>query len=251
MSSNKLRKQIIKSSYEAGACHLGSALSCADLIEAIYYIKKQSETFLFAKASGVAALYCYLHPKKAAKYLKEYPLPDKRVPGIEHSFGSLGHGIPVAVGVALANKKKRVYCLIGDADLQEGTFWESLLFASHHNLSNLVILVDRNNIQACGKTEKIIKLNPLRNKIESFGCDVHIVNGHNRKEIEEIFDEPIYMSDEDFEPCGLVSKQFYKPTVVIAKTTKGKGVDFMENNHTWHYKNLDEHGLKNALSQLS
>ena len=213
----KVRRTIIKSSYEAGACHIGSALSCSEILTDIYFNKlKDNDVFIFSKASGVGALYAILAEKgiiplnKVAFYLKKYPLPSNKVPGVMFSGGSLGHGLPMAVGVALAKKLKgekgNVYCLISDAEVQEGTFWESMLFKKHHNLDNLKVIVDWNGLQACGKVNKILEIPEYIVKL--LGC--HIV-----------------------------------------KTFKGDGVSFMINNNDWHYKNLTKPDYERAILELS
>ena len=158
-----LRKRILEASYEANACHISSALSCIDILISLYFkVLKKGDRFIYGKVSGVAALYVVLAEKgiipkeKIAYYLRKYPLPSKKVPGILHGIGSLGHGLPFAVGLALSNRKRNVYLLMSDGEIQEGTTWESLLFARHHKLKNLKVIVDRNGLQALGKTEDII-----------------------------------------------------------------------------------------------
>lgn len=158
MKNQKLRKKILLASYQSNACHLGGSLSAIDIIKEIYKKKKKDDIFVFAKASGVSALYCYLYPlKKATEYLKKYPLPAREA-GLIHSLGSLGHGLPFAAGLALANKKRNVYVLIGEGDVQEGTFWESILFKRQHKLNNLKIILDNNGLQALGKVKDILDL---------------------------------------------------------------------------------------------
>ena len=238
--AKKIRQNILKASFKAKACHIGSALSCVEILVALYAkILKKSDIFLFSKASGVCALYVVLAEKgildrkKVAYYLKKYPLAGREVPGVIWSAGSLGHGLPVAVGMALADKKRRVYCLVSDGELQEGTAWESALFANHHNLNNLVVIVDRNRFQACGKTEEILKLEPLAKKWRSFGWQVKVINGHSLSEIE-----------------NALEAKHKKPLVIIADTVKGKGVSFCENEYSWQYRNLNEELLKLALKEL-
>ena len=232
--SKCLRRAILKTSYLAKACHIGSALSCVDVLRVILKKKRRKDYFIFSKASGVAALYI-LTTNNPVEFLKKYPLPDKRAPGVMHSLGSLGHGLPVAAGLALANKERDVYCLMSDGELQEGTTWESLLFASHHCLDNLIIIVDRNRLQACGETEKILKLEPLVDKLKAFGVAVTEVDGHDRKELKRM--------------ARSIPLKKNKPTVVIAKTIKGKGVDFMEDAVGWHYYNLTLETGANAILQ--
>lgn len=164
----QLRKDILTASYKAGACHISSALSCLNILVEIFYdprVLNKGDIFLFAKASGVAAFYAILADKKMfpknklAYYLKNYPLASTEVPGVVHSVGSLGHGLPVAVGMALADRSRKVICLISDGECQEGTTYECALFARQHNLFNLYVLVDNNGLQACGETRSILDLN--------------------------------------------------------------------------------------------
>jgi transketolase len=151
-----IRQKIIDVSYKAGACHIGSALSCVGIIEEIFNKKRKKDIFIFGKASGVAAYYCHTYPfKKAVEFLKKYPLPSSKA-GLPWSGGSLGTGLPVACGMALGNRMRDVYILLGDGDCQEGTFYESLLFARQHKLKNLKIYIDRNHLQALGATEDIL-----------------------------------------------------------------------------------------------
>jgi transketolase len=234
------RQNILKTSFEAGACHIGSALSCVEMLAVLYLkILKKGDVFLFSKASGVCALYVILAEKgiidrkKIVHYLKKYPLVGREVPGVIWSGGSLGHGLPVAVGMALADKKRKVYCLVSDGELQEGTTWESALFAEHHNLNNLTVIVDRNHLQACGKTEEILKLEPLKEKWQAFGWQAKEINGHSFSEIE-----------------NALKIKHKKPLVIIADTIKGKGVSFCENEYSWQYRNLNEELLKQALKEL-
>ena len=161
----EIRISIIENSFKAKACHLGSSLSAVEILVDIYFNKmKKQDIFLFGKASGVAVCYSVLAKRgiipesKVAYYLKHYPLPSREVPGILHSFGSLGHALPVSCGLALTDRTRKVYCLIGDGDVQEGTTSESILFARQHKLKNLKIIVDKNSLQACGATKDILDI---------------------------------------------------------------------------------------------
>lgn len=232
----ELRKKVLKSSYKAGSCHVGSALSCVEIIDAIYSVKGPDDIFIFSKASGIATLYCKLHPAKASEYLKKYPLPSKEVPGIIWSGGSLGMGLSIAAGMALADRERKVYCLISDGELQEGQTWEAIMFSAHHKLHNLIVIVDRNGFQALGKTEDICRLEPLDQKFVSFGWNTINVDGHNSGLLEGWL-KNIPRND--------------NPNVLIAKTTKGKGVGFMQDNNNWHYLNLNAKRFKEAILQLS
>lgn len=237
----KIRRSILQESYDAGACHIGSALSCVEILVALYYkIMKEEDIFIFSKASGVVTLYSILADKgfikeKVSKYLKQYPLPSREVNGVTWSGGSLGQGLSVATGIALADRSKKVYCLLSDGELQEGNTWEAILFAGHHKLNNLIVIIDRNGLQACGGTEDILALEPLEEKFQAFNWNAVEVSGHIMPAIIEV--ERNYNSDE--------------PKVIIAKTIKGRGVNFMENKYEWHYKNLDKKGLEEALLQVS
>jgi transketolase len=153
-----IRSKIIEVSYRAGACHIGSSLSCIDIIIDIYKKKKKKDLFVFSKASGVCALYSYLYStKRAIKLLKKYPLASKEA-GLIFSTGSLGHGLPFATGLAFSDRSRDVYVLLGDAEMQEGTFYESLLFKNQHNLDNLKVYVDMNGLQALGKVYDILSV---------------------------------------------------------------------------------------------
>ena len=208
---NKLRQVIIKASYLAGACHIGSSLSCLDIIVDIYDKMGKRDLFVFSKASGVAALYAVLASKrlfpeeKVVYYLKKYPLASRHVPGVLVDSGSLGHGLPQAAGLALADRTRKVYVLVSDGELQCGTTWETLLFKKQHKLDNLIIYADCNGFQACGRIKDILDL-----------------------------------------PRGFLKKM----GVNLIKTIKGKGVDFMENNNDWHYYNLNADTYKKAIRQL-
>lgn len=158
----EIQRSILISSYEAKGCHIGSALSCAPILWSLFYKKKiKPEQFFFAKASGVAAYYViladlgYFDKDKIAGYLKNYPLPSKEVPGITHSFGSVGHGLSVAAGYAMGGDEE-VYVLLSDGDLMEGSTHEAALFINQHDIDNLHVYVDDNKLVACGKTEDIL-----------------------------------------------------------------------------------------------
>lgn len=164
MDYKTLQKEILINSYKAGACHIGSALSCVKILNDLFKTFRKGDVFIFSKASGVATLYCLLadqgkFPKsKVAEYLKKYPEVSKEVRGVLWSGGSLGLGLPIAVGLALADRNRRVYCLMSDGECQEGTTWEASLFARQHKLKNLYVIVDNNSYQALGKTKDILDL---------------------------------------------------------------------------------------------
>ena len=165
----------------------------------------------------------------------------QKTPGIEFNTGALGHGLPVAVGLALSAKKSgrdfRVYVLTGDGELEEGSNWEAAMCAAHYKLDNLVVINDRNNLQLADQTEKIMHLEPLADKWRAFGFDVHETDGNNVAKF-----------------VNTVEKLDFKnnlPHVIIAKTTKGKGVSFIENMPKWHHKVCDAEELKLAMTELA
>ena len=161
-----------------------------------------------------------------------------KVNGVEFSTGSLGHGLPIAVGKALKFKinkeKNRVFVLLSDGEMNEGTTWESLLFASHHKLDNLSIIIDYNKIQSMDFVKKVINIEPLKLKLLAFGCNVQNVDGHDISALTK----------------SLNKKNKNKPKVIIAHTIKGKGISFMENNNLWHYKNPTPEELKLGLGEI-
>lgn len=214
MKAKELRRDIINASYEAKACHIGSALSCVDILIDLFYNKKiKPERFIFGKASGVCAYYCiladlgYFNKEQIADYLKNYPLPSTEVPGILHSFGSVGHALSVSAGMALGDPANQYIVLLSDGDLQEGSTHEAALFIRQHDIYNLHVYVDNNGYVACGKTSEILQI------------------------------------DYDFYKRNI-------PNFFNDVTIKGKGVDFMENDYEWHYKNLSLEDRDKALCQI-
>jgi transketolase len=161
-----------------------------------------------------------------------------KVPGVILSTGSLGHGLPVGTGLALSsklrNKKKIILVLISDGELNEGTTWEALLFAAHHQLDNLVVIVDYNKLQSLTTVKKTLNVEPLAKKFQSFGCKTKFINGHNFNQIKK----------------NILLKTSKKPLVIIANTIKGKGVSFMENKIAWHYKSPNLEELKKGLEEI-
>jgi len=242
--AKKIRRRILKASFSANACHIGSALSCVEILIAIFEAMKPEDVFLFSKASGASALYSifaeqgYFPEKDVAGYLKSYPLPHKEVPGVIHSVGSIGHGLSVSVGLALGDRNRKVYCLMSDGEMDEGSTWEAILFAAHHKLNNLVVVVDYNKHQAFGRTNDVLNLERLDEKWESFNWNVIELDGHHLTKLE-------YYLDSDFE------WEFLKPICIIANTIKGKGVSFMEDKTEWHYKNLTKELYEKSIRQIT
>ena len=246
--SRDVRKQLLKISNSAKSSHLGSSLSIVDILVVLYKSILKKNIFILSKGHACLALYCilqkfnYISRKVLQSYGKNKTIllshVSHKVPGVEFSTGSLGHGLPYAIGRALAekiNKKnKKIYVLISDGELNEGTTWESLLFASFHNLNNLIIIIDYNKIQSIDYTKNILKLEPIDKKFIYFGCKVRRINGHNFSQL--------YKS--------LTYKNKSKPLLIICDTIKGKGISFMENSILWHYKSPSNDELKQAIKEL-
>ena len=242
--SNKLRLQILKMSNKTGAPHVASALSCLDIVTVLYNSilktfpknpkNSNRDRFILSKGHAATAQYVnlaykgFFSKKKLESYtlknsyLEEHPNPS--INGVEAATGSLGHGLPIGCGIALAGKiKKKKYktvILLGDGECNEGTIWESALFASSKNLNNLYVIIDNNGWQGIGRNKDILDINPLKKKWESFGWKTYIIDGHKENQIKKIFKK----------------NQNKHPTAIIAKTIKGKGVSFMEDDNNWHYR---------------
>jgi len=246
--SKDLRKEIVDISYRKKAHHIGSELSCIDILVVLYFSimnikpsnknKQNRDFFLLSKGHAALSLYVTLCKKKffTKKFLYKEFLenggrlgghPDLNTSlGIDFSSGSLGHGLSIGCGIALSKKKDKspdsVYVLLGDGECNEGMVWESIMFASSFKLNNLTAIIDYNNLQGLDFSNKVIDLEPLNDKFESFGWDVYIVDGHNISELQKIF-----------------KKRNKKPKVIIAKTIKGKGLMSMENKLSSHYEIID------------
>ncbi len=248
--SKNVRKKILISSFRAKSAHIASSLSIVDLITVIYckdLKKNKKNIFILSKGHACLAHYCLLNELKiiSDKILNTYGENDTilmshsshKVPGVLFSTGSLGHGLPVSVGIALSNKikknKNKTFVVLSDGELNEGSNWEALLFASHHKLDNLVIIIDYNKIQSLDFVKKTLILEPLKNKFLSFGLKVKIIDGHNHSMISK----------------SLKTKTS-KPLVIIANTTKGKGIKFMENKVLWHYKSPNQKEVLDGLKQI-
>jgi transketolase len=244
--AKQIRREVIDLLYKHKACHLGSNMSCVDILVALYYnTMRPEDKFILGKGWAAAAVYSILADKgyfSREELFKNYyqegtkykGLISHDVKGVETSQGSAGHGLPMAAGMALADEKRNTYCLISDGECDCGTTWESALFAAHHKLDNLIVIVDYNKLQAFGRTNEVLNLKPLTKKWESFGWNVQRINGHDFKEIERAFNS--------------LSKE--KPNVIIADTIKGKGISFAENKMEWHYYNLTPELYERAKNDL-
>lgn len=259
--AEQIRKDSIWMSTKAGTGHLGPALSIADILAVLYgrimnYDPKNPywsnrDRFILSKGHGCLALYSVLAQFGFfdRKLLEEFCSkcdtmlpghPERKLPGVEANTGSLGHGIAIGAGMAmagfLANKDYRVFVLTGDGELQEGSNWEAAMTAAHHKLDNLVVIVDRNKLQLGDFTENISQLEPLSKKWDAFGWAVKIVDGHNVKEMMKTFNSIPFTKG--------------KPSVVIASTIKGKGLKFAENKVDWHYKVLTKQQYEEIKREL-
>ena len=258
----EVRKGIIEEVYNAKSGHPGGSLSCADILTVLYFYQMNIEPekpldtnrdrFVLSKGHAAPALYSVLAQKgyfdkellqtfrKIGSNLQGHP-DMRKVEGVDMTTGSLGQGISAAVGMALASKMDRagckVYCLLGDGELEEGQVWEALTSASKNDLDNLCVIVDNNNLQIDGEIDKVGGMNNLKEKFLSFGYNVINIDGHN---IESIID------------AFTTAKQTKgKPTIIIAKTVKGKGVSFMENQVSWHGKSPSEEEYNKAIEELN
>lgn len=245
--AQNLRKSVLEMTHAAKTSHVGSAFSMIDLIAVLYgrVLKfrpsepkwKERDRFILSKGHAGSALYAVLAEVGFfdRELLKNYCKNDSAffghpshdsVPGIEISTGSLGHGLPIGVGMALSAQMDkhnyRVFVLLSDGECDEGSNWEAALFAGHHRMSSLVAVIDYNKLQALGNTNEVLNLEPLKSKFENFGWDCIEIDGHNHDEIYKAFDAQ--------------NSRREKPLCVIAHTIKGKGVSFMEGNLTWHYR---------------
>ena len=259
--ANKIRIHAIKMTNRGGSSHVGSILSIADILAVLYgsvliYNSKNPkwvgrDRFILSKGHAGAGVYSVLAESgfmSIDKLKTHYQngsdlsghITHKNIPGVEFSTGSLGHGLPVAAGMSLAakiNKKKhRVFVLLSDGECDEGSNWEAILFAAHHKLNNLVAIIDRNKLQSINSTEDTLALEPLLDKWKSFGWNCVEIDGHNHNEI--------------FKSCKLKLFSESKPLCIIANTTKGKNVSFMENNTLWHYRSPQGKEYRQALKEL-
>lgn len=256
--SKNMRRSVLHMNHYSNASHTGSALSIIEILTVLYFKylnvdpknpnKEDRDKFILSKGHASTALYAVLAEKEffAKSVLDKFyidggiipgHLDMEAVPGIECSAGSLGHGLSIGLGMAIANKykklKSRIIVMISDGELNEGSIWEPLLLAPHLKLDNLTVIVDYNKIQSFGITNEVINLEPLNEKLTSFNWDVIEIDGHNLIEIENAL--------------NAVTKN---PKLILAHTIKGKGVSFMENKLEWHYRSPDKEQLEQALDEL-
>jgi transketolase len=259
--AKRIRKHCVCMTGKANASHIGSSLSAADIL-AVLYAKAlrfdpqrpdwpDRDRFILSKGHGCAALYavlaeCGFFPMEWLDnyYQNGSPLAGhathKNIPGVEVSTGSLGHGLALGIGMALAAKRDssayRVFCLLSDGECDEGSTWEAALFAPHHKLDNLLAIVDYNKIQSLGTVKEVMDLEPLAAKWRAFGWAVRELDGHDIVSLEEALTKVPYEPD--------------RPSCIVAHTVKGKGVSFMEDKLLWHYRAPRGDDLERALAEL-
>lgn len=259
--ANEVRKGIIESVHSAKAGHPGGSLSAAEIFTYLYFEElkinpehpddEERDRFVLSKGHTAPGLYAALAHRgffpvedlktlrKVGSYLQGHP-DMKRIPGVDMSTGSLGQGISVAVGMALAakmdGKKNRVYTLLGDGELQEGQVWEAVMFAGHRKLDNLCIIVDNNGLQIDGSISEVCSPYPIDKKFAAFNCKTFNVNAHDFDELREVFRNARSVKN--------------MPTVIVAHSIKGKGVSFMEGNASWHGKAPNDEEFAIAMADL-
>jgi transketolase len=256
----KIKRHGVEMTHISGGSHIGAILSVSDIVAVLYADilnidplnpeKEDRDRLILSKGHAGAAIYAALAEKGffpvdelATHYGNGSRLSGhvshKGVPGVEFSTGSLGHGLPVAVGMALeaklSHKPYHIYVIIGDGECDEGSIWEASMFAHHHRLSNLTVIVDYNKMQSLDFCEKTLSLNPLDKKFESFGYNVFSIDGHNHEELKNVFNRK---SDNG------------NPQLILAHTIKGKGISFMENNILWHYRTPQDKEYEAAVKEL-
>jgi transketolase len=261
-TASAIRRRNLEIIHAAGIGHTGGDLSAADILTALYFAVLEvdpaqpdapdRDRYIQSKGHASGVLYTTL---AAAGFIPDSLLdaymapgsplnghPDrKKVPGVETNTGPLGHGLPVAVGTAIAAKldrsRRRTFVLCGDGELQEGSNWEAIMAAAHHGLDNLVLIVDRNRLQQGARTEDTNGLDPLDAKLAAFGWSVRAIDGNDIPSLLEVFDAVPFSAD--------------RPSAVIANTIKGRGVSFMEDRVEWHHKVPTADELERALRELS
>jgi transketolase len=260
LKSIQYRKTILSLIHSAKAGHIGGSLSCVDILNVLYnhvmditpknFSEVDRDHYIHSKGHSVEALYAVLldlgfYSLEALNTIETYTSPfighpTRSIPGIEQNTGALGHGLSLSVGMALAakmdNRNNRIFTIMGDGEMTEGSIWEASASAAHYHLDNLVAIIDRNTLQISGPTEKVMRLEPLEDKLTAFGFAVHQVDGNDVGQLVNVFDNL------PFEPG--------KPNAVIANTVKGKGFSFMENKVPWHHRVPNETEYTDGLLEL-
>ncbi len=259
--SRKIRGKLVEMSHKAGTPHLGSCLSCVDILVASYWsaVKidpknpndPKRDRFILSKGHAAPALYATLANRgffstdlldkfnENGSPLAEQPGPEC-VPGLELATGSLGHGLSVGIGIAIAgrvqNQSYRVFVVMSDGECNEGSVWEAALIAPAHKLENLITIIDYNKWQATGRSNEVMSLDPFKQKWESFGWSAYEIDGHDLNALTQIL--------------ANVPDGSGKPIAVIAHTVKGKGISFMQDDNNWHYRSPNEDEVKKAKQEL-
>ena len=259
--ANEIRKESVIITHRAQSGHPGGSLSEADILAALYFYKlninpkkpawEDRDRFVLSKGHASPGYYAalamkgFFDKKELESFRKINSMlqghPELKTPGVDFAGGSLGQGVCFANGLALAGKLDRksykVYVLIGDGESQEGAVWEAAMAAAHHKLDNLIVILDKNQVQETGMTKDVMNIDPAPDKWKAFGFNVIEINGHNMKEIVNALDK-----------SGNVKG---KPTMIVANTIKGKGVSFMELNYKFHGKAPDDEQFKKAMEELN
>jgi transketolase len=258
--AHRMRCQALRMVHRAKASHIGSALSITDIVAVLYGAvmrvdpaqpaAPQRDRFILSKGHACVAVYAalaetgFIPREQLLSYGADHSMLmthiSHKVDGVEFSTGSLGHGLSFAVGRALAGKRRgagwKVFALLSDGELGEGSNWEAFMFAAHHGLDNLVAVIDYNKLQSLTTVDKTLRIEPLADKLRAFGWTVREVDAHDHAALREVLGEAGWEAG--------------KPSVVIAHSTKGKGVSFMENKVEWHYRSPNDQQLSDALNEL-
>lgn len=258
LTGHKIREIVIEQSFRAGVGHIGSALSISDLIACLYgeILKIESpdhpdrDRFILSKGHAALALYAAFHlrgwlsQEMLDTYCQDGSIlgvhPELKCTGVDFATGSLGQGLSFAAGAALAakleNSQRRIFAIISDAECNEGATWEAIMFAAQHKLDNLYVLLDWNGQQAFGYTKDVLDLSPIEVKFKTFGWDTYEIDGHDTEAILSSVKQAGSLID--------------KPHVLVARTTFGKGVSFMEHQIKWHYSPINQNEYETALAEL-
>jgi transketolase len=234
--AHEARRLVLECALASGSCHIGSSLSLVDVLTVLYrQVLRRCDAFLLSKGHAAAGFYAVLAragvidaEQLVAGYCSDGGVfpghPERGLPGVEITGGSLGHGLSIAVGRTLAARHDcdgaRTFCLLGDGELNEGSVWEALALAGHLGLGNLVAIVDANGLQGLGRASEVLDLEPLDAKLDAFGWEARVCDGHDHAALE----------------AALAPGA--RPVAVVARTIKGYGVDFMEDELMWHYRSL-------------
>lgn len=260
-NATRIRKSILDMAYSGATVHIGCAFSIVELLAVLYRkhlrldlanpAMATRDYLVLSKGHGVMAQYACLHElgwltdEDIGNYFKDGTrlkgLADAHVPGVEATTGSLGHGLSVAAGLALAAKLNKTeqtcYTLVGDGELNEGAIWEAALFAAHFKLDNLVVIVDKNGFQAMGTTDDVMALGNIEEKLRAFGFDAVTIDGHDETAIDAAY-------------SNMKAARNGKPKAIVAASVKGKGVSFMEHENIWHYTRLTPETYAAAITEL-